>query len=435
MERIFNIDDTIEIPKKLVKKHFAEKIIILAPKFPNWIVLNEDELKLFELLTEKTISNSLELYCTENNKPESDAIYTMQLLLNKIERSSFYEYTKTKSEPPIEEIKKNIQINLTSECNLKCKHCYISTAGNDNSLDHIKIKEVIVELTKIIGTTDIVFSGGEPLMHPEIEYLLNFSKVLGHNVILFTNGTIINNKNINFISKNVNEIQLSMEGVSKDKFEEIRGKNTYTRFLNSLGLIKNHDLNLTLAVTSIDSVINDIEINLIDFLKTYNYRKLNIRISGELEKSGNSLKFPHNFFIANAKRKKKINSIINSVRRSGFTYKEGKQRNIHFSNCGIGSSIVINSNGKIYPCNNFSVEFGDIYDNLENKIKSFNEINRRTSIKHMDHCKDCELLYICNGGCRIKNFISTGSYLTPNCDDKFKDEKYLDLLIDYYKGE
>jgi radical SAM protein with 4Fe4S-binding SPASM domain len=433
----FNVDDRIQVPTELVKKNIDNKTIFLAPKYPNWIVLNQDESKLFEILVDENIINSLRLYCEKTRNSEPHSIEIMQSLLNKIDRSNFYHDAKIEDEEPIDKIKKNIQINITSDCNIRCKHCYLSAGSSDTcSIDHNRISETISELTRIIGTTEIVFSGGEPLTYKNLETLLRHSKSLGHKTVLFTNGILINKSNIGYISKYVDEIQISMEGITKEKFELIRGKNTYKNFMCSLELIKNTGIKLTLAITSIDSVIDDIEENLIKFLEKFNYKNLNVRISDSLDNLGRAVsEFPKEYFANNIERTKRINSLVNSVQSLGFMYRDGKQRNIHFLNCGIGASIVINSDGKIYPCNNFSVDFGNIEDDLKKTIDTFSDINKNTSLVHMNYCDGCELKYICSGGCRIENFIKTGSYLNPGCDNEYKDKKYLSLLIDYHKGK
>ena len=423
MANEFKIDDRIQVPTELVKKSIKNKFIYLAPKYPNWIVLNQDECILFELLVEENIINSLKLYCEKTKKSESHSIKIMQSLLNKIDRSDFYHNVNIENEEPIDKIKKNIQINIASDCNIRCQHCYLSVSSSDAcSIDHIKIAEIISELTHIAGTTEIVFSGGEPLTYHKLESLLRHSKNLGHRVVLFTNGILINKSNIGYISKYVDEIQVSMEGVTKDKFELIRGKNTYKKFLQSLGLIKGEGIKLTLAITSIDSVINDTEENIISFLNALNYNNLDVRVSDDLDQSGRASKFPEEYFASSVARKERINSLISLIHNLYYVPRGGKQRNIRFLNCGIGSSIVVDSDGKIYPCNNFSIDFGSIEEDLEKTIKSFNEINKNTSLVHMNYCNGCELLYVCSGGCRIENFMKTGSFIKPGCDNTHKEK-------------
>ena len=46
----------------------------------------------------------------------------------------------------------------------------------------------------------------------------------------------------------------------------------------------------------------------------------------------------------------------------------------------------------------------------------------------MEECQECDLKYICNGGCRINNIITTGSYVKPSCSEDYKLELYEKLV-------
>lgn len=69
--------------------------------------------------------------------------------------------------------------------------------------------------------------------------------------------------------------------------------------------------------------------------------------------------------------------------------------------------------------------------NPEMIIKEFDDVNRRTSVKYINKCSNCELQYICAGGCRVENLIETGCMNIPICSQSYKEEKYRNLLNDY----
>ena len=55
-----------------------------------------------------------------------------------------------------------VEIELTNDCNLKCKHCYVDKSNfMEMSSDHVF--ELINELNKLM-VHRIVFTGGEPLL-------------------------------------------------------------------------------------------------------------------------------------------------------------------------------------------------------------------------------------------------------------------------------
>ncbi len=289
-------------------------------------------------------------------------------------------------------------------------------------------------MTTLVGKSEVVFSGGEPLIYEGVLDILKFTKEMGHKVILFTNGMLITDEIFEEIKDVLDEIQLSMEGVSKEKFELVRGKSTYDSFIKALEIIKKNEIKCTLAITAIENTLEDLEENLIEFINKFNYSNLNIRINDEIERSGNAENYPEKYFELNFEKRERVNNLIVKLRERGFGTHFNTIRNTHFSNCGIGGSIVINSDGKIYPCNEFSIEYGSVEDELKNLIIYFENLNRETGVEKIEKCQECDLKYICNGGCRIKNKIENGSYIIPGCNEKFKEKKYLNMILDYYRG-
>ena len=76
-------------------------------------------------------------------------------------------------------------LSLLEKCNLNCKHCRSEKKGRMLSVADIK---------KIIGKVkashaSVNLTGGEPLMHPQIEDIIRLFKKSGIKVSLSTNGT------------------------------------------------------------------------------------------------------------------------------------------------------------------------------------------------------------------------------------------------------
>lgn len=54
---------------------------------------------------------------------------------------------------------------------------------------------------------------------------------------------------------------------------------------------------------------------------------------------------------------KVINKLIKELFEYGINIKYPRVKSVRFRNCGIGTSIVLDSDGKIYPCSKFSTYF------------------------------------------------------------------------------
>lgn len=158
----------------------------------------------------------------------------------KIEDCSFYDDVIPEDEDPVESIKKKVHITLTNNCNMRCPHCFVSAGiAPRHELKVDEILTTVADIERINGITDIVVSGGEPLLHPEILKLLQGLKK--HNVTLFTNGTLIDESNYGPIADCCQEVQISFEGVTEAAYEKVRGKGNYSKALHAIELLKSTD--------------------------------------------------------------------------------------------------------------------------------------------------------------------------------------------------
>ncbi len=117
--------------------------------------------------------------------------------------------------------------NLLRRCNLTCKHCYSISADKDFSgeLATDEIYTVMDDL-KAFGVPVLILSGGEPLLHPDIFAISQRAKAMGFYVGLSSNGTLIDESNINAIAAvGYNYVGISIDGIGEthDKFRRMEG--------------------------------------------------------------------------------------------------------------------------------------------------------------------------------------------------------------------
>jgi len=290
MEKEFDVQTKLNLPKEVYLKKIEEYTIVISPNKPNWVVFDDLEYKLFDLLRINTILNALVLFQIDTLFTEKNCINILQSVLSKIDAISFYETIEGCEEDDIEHIIKTVHITVTDDCNLRCMHCYMS-AGivSQEYLNLTLVGDKIKQIQQYYNDKlDIVVSGGEPLLHPEI---LSFLKEIKDNhVTLFTNGMLINSSNISVILETCDAVQISMEGISKCVFERIRGKNTYDKLMDAIVHLKENNIRIILAITMLPNTIEDIKSNLISFLEGLSYENIEVRLNYELEMSGNALK-------------------------------------------------------------------------------------------------------------------------------------------------
>ena len=103
--------------------------------------------------------------------------------------------------------------NITRRCNLHCAHCYTDSFDRDyeGELSTEEAKRVIDDLAAF-GAPVILFSGGEPLIRPDLPELLERAHLRGIRTVISTNGTLL----IHAVARELRDFGVSYVGVSID---------------------------------------------------------------------------------------------------------------------------------------------------------------------------------------------------------------------------
>ncbi|MBW2655909.1 MAG: 12,18-didecarboxysiroheme deacetylase [Deltaproteobacteria bacterium] len=111
--------------------------------------------------------------------------------------------------------------NMTRRCNLKCVHCYARSEdiSYDNELSHEQCITMIDDLASF-GVPVLLFSGGEPTVHPRLVEYAKYAVSKGMRAVISTNGTLITKEKAKIFKK----IGLSYVGISLDGLEETHDK-------------------------------------------------------------------------------------------------------------------------------------------------------------------------------------------------------------------
>jgi len=107
--------------------------------------------------------------------------------------------------------------NVGRRCNLRCVHCYSESRDKEytDELTHEQGLKLIDDLAQF-GVPVLLFSGGEPLMRPDILELIAHARKQGLRAVISTNGTLITPE----LAAQLKEFGLSYVGVSLDGLEE-----------------------------------------------------------------------------------------------------------------------------------------------------------------------------------------------------------------------
>lgn len=154
-----------------------------------------------------------------------------------------------------------IYYEVTSRCNLRCTHCFGDFRGTGRDLDVDRVLAFHGPLSAL-GVEEVVLTGGEPTLHPRFERFLDL--LTGHGRIVVTsNGTALEAEEyVRLLGPRPRLFfQLSLDGISPESFERVRGRGTLLRIMKVMEALADSGLSrqVSLSVTLMKGNIGEIE--------------------------------------------------------------------------------------------------------------------------------------------------------------------------------
>lgn len=380
--------------------HHDDNILIIIPITANWIVLKTlDQLEIFNFFVKgKSIQDALD---NPNFKEEDIVTVVTEIEAKRL----FY-----KTVHPITDEYQTLHIHLTNKCNLSCPHCYMyAGVPNSNELDTQEILSLIKDFRNIAKGTHLTLSGGEPTLHKDFNEIVREAANLGLKVKLLTNGATMSKKQIAEIAQYLYSVQISIDGYSEETNSLIRGPKHLQRALEALDNFIKLGIETSVAITPTLDLLRSHPEGYIEFARKlmWRYRDYGIEIKfSEGLSSGREINLTNE---ENSEYSKIVQEIQNSIygdHSDIMTFVDKLSNDAILNNCMYGS-VNVSSEGDVYVCpeinrlspiaNIRTSTFLDIYRKAESH-------KRLSEVSHLSPCRDCELIYICGGGCRIKDF-------------------------------
>ena len=117
----------------------------------------------------------------------------------------------------------SIAIEVTTNCNLRCKHCCI--AAGSLPITNIRKESCfkIIDWAEKNNIKEITFTGGEPLLYPDIMEVLSYSRAhFTGNIELITNLTMLTEKMVSVITDTVDHISISLDGYDEESMSQLQ---------------------------------------------------------------------------------------------------------------------------------------------------------------------------------------------------------------------
>lgn len=286
----------------------------------------------------------------------------------------------------------SVMIELTSRCNWKCEHCYVTDSNNDKyNLDNLK--QLFINL-RYIGVNEIVLIGGEVFLKKDIMEIISLARSMFFNVIIESNISLLNESTIKKLSElYIGEISCTIFSLDEKIHDTItRKKGSLTTALRNLELLNKYNIKISVKTPTMHK-------NKYDFRDIYKY----CLEKGFEHKVSTSI-FPKR----NGESLEKLNLSSNDI--EDIVYEVDKINGVGFDTRKTGNytclgtriSLFLDSQGEAYPCINYRQPLGNIFidklDDIWSNIKRTEIANLKfTDLKDCVNCKNFNKCVPCPG--------------------------------------
>ena len=408
--------------KKII---YSDRFVYINSKIPSWIITNEFGDAILSLFDGNNSLNEILTTATNTFGEINKDIITS--FCEEVIKKRVVEKIVSKRISLLHQV----HLSLSENCNLQCKYCYAHERkeNGENTLSFEEYKKLIEDLLKVNPQCSFTLTGGEPLLNKDWYKIAKYIKNKGCEILLLSNGTIINESNIKSIKDVIDSVKLSIDGSNKEIHALSRGDN-YEKVEHAISLLEDNKVPYSLSMTVTKQNMRDVE--------------------SAAKKFGNKLTFAPFFPIkedsiadmaitgAEYFRVLKNAAGVEPLSYCASSFANAMHHQCH--KCAIGDrEISISATGDVYPCHLLHTEdfycgnvremsIIDIYNNSPT-LKKCKEID----VDKIEGCKDCAFKYVCGGACRARAFYDCGD-INKNgdfCD--YEKSAYLDGLIKLHK--
>jgi radical SAM protein with 4Fe4S-binding SPASM domain len=310
----------------------------------------------------------------------------------------------------------SIHFELTQRCNLRCIHC-LFTHETADELSTEEILRILMQL-KEIGVFSLSLSGGEIFARKDIEAILDFLMIQRFMVIIYTNGTLLNQCIIKKIAAlNPFSVEISVYGATPEVHDAITGvTGSFEKTVDSIReLTRKHVPSLFkgfLLRDNFDQRRQMIELaNRLGVPYSFDFNLIPME-------TGNINNLSDGLSIAQLKK------IYQEVHAEGLILRNNVMITERESQLPKGGSVICNpgringciaSNGDVFPCPILRIPMGNLREKSLEEIWKTDNIDslRYMTVADLKECSVCPALEFCNR-CPGVAYLETGDFLGPS---------------------
>jgi uncharacterized protein len=289
----------------------------------------------------------------------------------------------------------NLYLHVTYACNLSCAHCYAE--ASPKRLETMAVKDILrlAKEAAELGFRKIVITGGEPLMHPDCDALLEGlatlrPKLYPSKIVLRTNLAVaIDDILLVKLAKSADFIVVSVDG-DEATHDARRGKGAYARTVQNLRRLRRLLPGERLALAAVLTAAE------VEGAPGEAVRALAKELGAEV-------RFKPLLPLGRARGKTLSIEAYSSLEEEGAeaVLEHASVR----STCGLGMNISVAPDGECFPCHALSTRAFSLGNTCRTGLKEIVQSEpfdflRQMTVDKNPHCSNCAFRYLCGGYCR-----------------------------------
>lgn len=346
---------------------------------------------------------------------------------------------------------RNLTLNVTQICNLKCIYCAAGSDGTYGSAQtKVNVETTLPQLKWFLDKVPageqfgITFLGGEPLLYPEgIQSIGMYvqsvaaEKNIKARFSIVTNGTLLNARNIEILKSLKANVTISLDGPQEinDKVRPQKNGEGSTLIVTE-SIKKLVQAKASLGVISLHGVFDKNNLNLV---KAYEFYK-----TLDADSYGFTFSVEENDSLSNQVFIEQMNQIAEQAYASGgetelrkisffdqyFNALDNQQQTENF--CGAGKSfLMIDAKNAVFTCpwdvGNKEEQIGQGSILNKQKLENYSK-----PLIEQNNCQTCWARYLCGGGCMFMHKKSSGSKNIKDPQFCFRTRSLLATVFSYY---
>lgn len=303
----------------------------------------------------------------------------------KPKKNNIFEYISRDRFVPL-----SAMIELTYKCNFDCSFCYRAIEKRKE----LTKKEIFCLLDELAELSCLIigFCGGEVFLRKDFLEIAEYTKEKGFGIIIYTNGSLINENNIEKIkSLNLIRISVGLYGATNKTYTKItKNPKAKIKVLNALKLFNKYNIPFNVGGFLSKDNYFELEKMLNMTKKICNEENLIHFYTGAMPKVNFNIK-PLDYELSQENKEKLFS---NRAFEKHMNKADIKMKNIH---CLPGlSSVNISPYGDVYPCGWLRFPCGNIKKRSFTKIWQDSKILstlRALLLEKPSICKKCKIGY------------------------------------------